>query len=445
MANFFKSPELEVPAIRNLSAFKALMRVTVIAPVMITVGLLIFLGLYHPNHGLLFGLVIGGFMVTIGLTWLTRHLLNSLADTFQLSQAHLKQSEEHFRLLANSIPDLVSVASGEGKALWYNEAWYRYTGSSPNERADINWRHVHHPDTFPLVFEKWKSALETGEGFEIQFPLRGKDGAFRRFLYRATPIKDHKERVVFWFGTSTDIEAEINQNEILKEALQTRDDFISVASHELKTPLTALQLQCQLLERQLKVGSVVQTESAQAVSFCGDQIHKINQLINQLFDITQIRIGKLQLNKTNSDLAYHVSEVCKRFQSQAKAQGIQFDWKCPEGVVGHWDSVRIEQVVSNLISNALKYGNGKPVWVQVKPLKEQNQAQILVKDQGVGICEPQKHKIFERFSRGSTGAQTRGLGLGLYICRQLVEAHGGRIEVKSEIGIGSEFTVTLPL
>ncbi|NBX76169.1 MAG: PAS domain-containing sensor histidine kinase [Proteobacteria bacterium] len=583
--NFFQTLDGQIPEIRTQSAFRGLMWVTILAPVIMGLGVLLFLELYPRSYFLTVALIVAATLFAVGMSWVTRFLLSTLADTIERSQNHLKQSEEHFRLLANSIPELVSVADGDGQALWYNDAWYRYTGSSPQEKAGINWRHVHHPDYFPLVLSKWKNGLETKAEFEVQFPLKGKDGMYRRFHYRATPVKDGSGKVLLWCGTSTDIEAEMVQvedqqflkeatttlnssldfdsilsmsethpvplfadwgttiniaesdskakeellglleevnwdqiregkvevlvikaltnlflrdngfseaaifpillrggaygayvyclkkeqafdsrkirmlteftqlctnalnnaklHEDVKNAVQTRDDFISVASHELKTPLTSLQLQVQMLERQLQEGQNVKPENIKSAEFCREQIQKLSHLIGQLFDITQIRIGKVQLERTESDLLFHIGEVCKRFHSQAKAQGVEIEWSPKDPIVGNWDALRLEQIISNLISNALKYGNGKPILIKAEFLEKERKARFSVCDRGLGIPKTQQRKIFERFSSGSPNS--RGLGLGLYICRQLTQAHGGKIEVKSQEGEGSEFTVTLPL
>ncbi|NBT58024.1 PAS domain S-box protein, partial [bacterium] len=597
MKNFFQAPQFEFIGVRNDTAFKKLKRLTWIVPILSAFCLSVFLWLYHPHICWSWALLGGYFFLTLAITLLARRFLNTLAQNFELSHAHLKQSEEHFRLLANSIPELISVSTGEGEALWYNDAWYRYTGSSPNEKFGINWRHVHHPNHFPVVFEKWKNGIQKGTDFEIQFPLKGSDGVYRRFHYRATPIKDKKGKITFWFGTCADIETEMTQvedqrflkeataalnsslemetilrlssdytvnqwtdlsavcfvvpeeptriishyapsmgnskaqeeisigqlsdlvskidwnliregkwqilsskqvgvsflgqmgldffaahplflrNQLLgvylfflksgkvfhprrlkmlteftalctnslnnaqlhldlKEAVETRDDFISVASHELKTPLTSLQLQIQSLDRKITASSLKESELAGLTRFCVDQTLRISHLINQLFDTTQIRIGKIQLQKLQTNLSYHVEEVCRKFQSEAKAKGVGFEWSGNEAIIGCWDPLRLEQIITNLLSNALKYGAGKPISIKTKVLDNQTHAMLSIRDRGCGIPESMQSKIFERFSRGSAEPHTRGLGLGLFICRQLVQAHRGKIEVKSTLGEG---------
>lgn len=438
-APFFELPELEFPTDIGRSRIKGLIILFVFtAPILIILVLLSFFifSLNGPQRTPAIFLFGASIITTVGFAVLARHLLKSLLRTFEISRNYLKQSEEQFRLLANSIPDLVSVAKGDGRGLWYNDAWYRYTGSSPQDSDGINWKHIHHPDYFPQVFSAWETAVKTGKEFEMQFPLKGADGRFRRFLYRATPIKNSNGKIFLWFGTATDIE-----NEMIR-----RDDFLSIASHEIKTPLTTLNLQIQLLERSISQSSENFPKSfSDSIVAARVQMNRIIHLINSVLDLTQLRLGTLALNPSTVDLTKLTQEVCNRFQVELENRGIILDLISPPSVLGSWDPVRIDQILTNLISNAIKYGNQKPVKVIVSEKREGNLAIVAIEDEGDGISPKMIEGLFNRYHRAQTTSKKQGLGLGLYISQQLATAHGGSVSFEPrQDKKGTRFILSLP-
>jgi signal transduction histidine kinase len=221
--------------------------------------------------------------------------------------------------------------------------------------------------------------------------------------------------------------ADEERSRLLKEtqdALSARDEFLSIASHELKTPLTSLDLNLQLLDRSL--ASLPSAERARRSAGASLAMSKrITQMIDELLDLTRIRAGKLILHREPVDLSVLVRDVAGRFQGPLQVRG-------ESPLAGQWDPLRMEQVVTNLLSNALKYGDGKPVLISLQ--RGEGLARITVQDQGIGIPENEQERIFERFERSSTVKGIKGLGLGLYITRQIVEAHGGQIRVTSRPG-----------
>ncbi len=239
-----------------------------------------------------------------------------------------------------------------------------------------------------------------------------------------------------------------------QEAIFSRDEFLSIASHELKTPFTALSLQIQVFNRHLKKESENPTPEpiripqkiATLMVSCEEQSKKLAKLLDELLDLTRIRLGQLQLIKENIDLASLAMEVIERFKPEALLKGIPIVIQANSPSIGFWDRLRVEQIISNLLSNAIKYGEGKPISVIVKNDELNHKARLEVRDQGMGISPEMREKIFERFERaGATGQKISGLGLGLYICRQIVKAHGGSLCVESEPKKGSTFSVELPL
>jgi PAS domain S-box-containing protein len=229
-----------------------------------------------------------------------------------------------------------------------------------------------------------------------------------------------------------------------KEAVQVRDEFLSVASHELKTPLTPLRLKLQAMRR--TATSAGETPEAQRMLAHLDvaerQVSKLNRLIESLLDVSRISAHKLELDLEDVDLAEVVREVAGRFEPEAHKVGCDVRVHAPRPTIGRWDRMRLEQVVTNLLSNALKYGAGKPVTLEVGT--HGDQAVLVVRDQGIGIEQGNLSRIFDRFERAVSERHYGGLGLGLYITRQIVEALGGGIAAQSTPEQGSTFIVTLP-
>lgn len=228
-----------------------------------------------------------------------------------------------------------------------------------------------------------------------------------------------------------------------QEAVAVRDEFLSICSHELRTPLTSLRLQTQLLER-ANLNSTLSTERLNRYfQFTSHQVDRLVRLVEDMLDITRIQSGRLTVNPELMDLSQTVREVVERFSVQGKTSDTPIYVETPKPAVGKWDRFRIEQVIENLITNALKYGGGKPVKVRVE--SEGDRGRLIVEDKGIGIPKEHHHRIFERYERATSKQNISGLGLGLYIVKEIVEMHDGEVSVESEYGEGARFIVTLPL
>ncbi len=226
----------------------------------------------------------------------------------------------------------------------------------------------------------------------------------------------------------------------LRTAVQVRDDFLAVAGHELKTPLAGMLLQIQGLQR------LVQKDPAASI---GPRLEKasgsglkMERLINQLLDVSKIAAGRLNLEPEPFDLSELVKEVAALFEN-ADGPESRITTRCAGQVRGRWDRARIEQVITNLVGNAMKYGQGKPVEIDLRA--ENGEAILRVADHGIGIDSDHQKKIFQKFERAVATREFGGFGLGLWITRQIVTASAGRVEVQSTAGQGSVFTVRLPM
>lgn len=230
------------------------------------------------------------------------------------------------------------------------------------------------------------------------------------------------------------------------EATRVRDEFISVASHELKTPLTSLKLQAQLSKRQFR-GAGAESYSRERVDKLVDsterQVDRLVRLVEDMLDISRITTGKLAMQKGPVDLEELASEVVERISPQIAAAGCELHINLQSGINGHWDRFRIEQVITNLLTNAVRYSPGRPVWVSTE--RDGQKARLTIRDEGPGIAKENQERIFQRFERAVNSRSISGLGLGLYICREIAESHGGTINVQSSVGEGASFVVELPL
>jgi PAS domain S-box-containing protein len=225
-----------------------------------------------------------------------------------------------------------------------------------------------------------------------------------------------------------------------EEALRIRDEFLSVASHELKTPLTALQIE--LFGLREMAGRDLDDRTARRLTRASRNADRLSRLIDMLLDVSRIATGRLTLRPDPFDLCEAINQVAETMQGTADQASCEFSCQTPGPIVGTWDRVRVEQVVMNLLSNAFKYGAGTPVALSVST--ENRAAVIEVRDHGPGLPPEDLERIFERFERGSAGNQG-GLGLGLYVSREIANAHGGSIAARNLADGGAAFTIRLPI
>ncbi len=242
--------------------------------------------------------------------------------------------------------------------------------------------------------------------------------------------------------------AELEREQLYGEALaavRARDDFLSVASHELRTPLSSLKLQLDLLlrpPRRAATAPALPEPVSERLRAAAGHVDRLSRLISELLDVSRITAGKLRLDLEQVDLSALCCDVVSRFHEDAARAGCEVTLIAAEKAPGKWDRLRLEQVVTNLLSNALKFGAGKPVEVTVQ--NQDPRRLLVVRDRGIGVPPEDVERIFQRFERTLSARRYAGLGLGLYIVRQIVHAHGGTIRVESQPGAGSTFTVELP-
>jgi signal transduction histidine kinase len=276
--------------------------------------------------------------------------------------------------------------------------------------------------------------------------VRSKVNIFIEFFRQKMELENQLETITKNHRDQDELLSKLKKTQVeLEQAVRIRDEFMSIASHELKTPLTSLKLQSQMRQENLreKVPLAFTPERLEKMFKADEkQLERIKHLVDDMLDISRISSGKLSLRLEEVDLCEMVRSLIGRSTEQFKEAGCSIHIETCQSATAWVDRFRMEQVVLNLLTNAMRYGAGKPVSVQV--LNSQNGIRIVVRDQGRGIAEHNLDRIFLRFERAVPGSEISGLGLGLYIVKEILEAHQASISVQSEPGKGSAFIVELP-
>ncbi|MFL5813619.1 MAG: ATP-binding protein [Bdellovibrionia bacterium] len=357
------------------------------------------------------------------------------------------EGEAKFETLANSIPQITWTTDSQGKLIYLNDKWTAFTGTTFEEAQADGGLSLVHPDDRQRVYENWIQAMATQAEFEIEFRmLNARTQRYEWLLSRGVPVKNAQGQIERWFGTNTNIQDLRRTQEALEEALRARDEFLSIASHELKTPLTTLSLQSQILERDIRKDNPRAYSPDRIKQFSTQfdrQVTRLVSLVDAVLDISRIRSGNFAIQKSEFDLCELVIEVVERMKPQfvlANMDAPVTELKAP--APGNWDRLRIDQVLTNLLTNAIRYGEGNPIRIKVEAFD--TCSRLTVQDQGRGIAQENLERIFNRFERAVDPSEVSGLGLGLFITQQIVQGHGGKLWVESQLGQGASFIVELP-
>lgn len=374
------------------------------------------------------------------------------------AEERLRESERRFRLMADSIDQMIWVTRPDGFHEYYNRRWYEYTGVPEGSTDGEAWNGMFHPDDQQRAWNRWRRSLATGEPYEIEYRLRRNDGQYRWTLGRALPVRDSEGRIVHWFGTCTDIHdqklAAEERERLLRDAERARDEaeaanrmkdeFLATLSHELRTPLNAIIGWTRLL----RSNGLNDSERAEGLEVIDRNARAQAQLIDDLLDVSRIISGKMALDVQRVDLVEVIEAALAAVAPAAQAKGIRLQ-RVLDSLAGpvSGDPTRLQQVVWNLLSNAVKF-TPKGGRVQVLLERVNSHVEISVIDDGIGIRPEFLPHVFDRFRQadGSTTRRHGGLGLGLSIVKQLVEMHGGSVRVKSPgENRGATFVVALPI
>ncbi len=381
--------------------------------------------------------------------------LRSAEARLAATEAKLK-GEQRFRKLLESAPDAMIIVDARGVMVEVNaqtEKLYGYArrellGREIEVLAPSDLReeyraertlYLRDPKLRPMSAGiELRGLRKDGSEFPLEVslsPIEMDDG-----VVIAAAVRDVSER-----RRAQKMEVQLAQEQAARisaeEAVRIRDEFVAVAGHELKTPLAAMLLQIQVLRRTMKSATPSELESR--VDTIARSGARFERLVEQVLDVSRITAGRLQLERAPCDLVEIARGVADRFADASAQARCQVSVRADEPVQGLWDRARMETVIGNLLSNALKFGRGKPIDIVVT--KAHGQAVVRVQDHGIGIEPEERYKLFKRFERALAARDYGGFGLGLWICRNVVEASGGSIEVDSEVQRGATFTVRLPL
>jgi PAS domain S-box-containing protein len=390
---------------------------------------------------------------------------NHMLDVIQQREERVRQSEAQFRAAFEMAAVGHVLVGREGQFLRVNGEICRLLGYTSQELLSMKFSDITFPDDMDQSTEIFQSLLSGAQGsyvFEKRFLT--KNGEMLWVIISTAAIADAFGQVNSIISVVQDIterkRVEKERDRLLlterqarldaEKSVRVRDEFLSIASHELRTPIAPIKMHIELMRLEMeKLDPSIFPESSglrRAIDISERQIENLEHLTQDLLDVSRITAGRIVLNRRRVDLRELITDVIERSQLLIHRSGSKVELKLPDPlipVVGQWDPLRIEQIVMNLLTNALKYGQGKPIAIRFG--LQESDATLQVEDQGIGIAPEDQERIFQRFERVASMRNYPGLGLGLYITRELVRAHGGRIQVESELGHGTRFTVFLPL
>jgi PAS domain S-box-containing protein len=361
------------------------------------------------------------------------------------AEEQLHETETRFRNMADVSPVLLWMSGPDGLCTFFNQTWLRFTGRSLEEEWGVAWAEGVHFEDFQRCMDTYVANFNERRVFEMEYRLRRADGEFRWILDHGSPRYTPEGIFAGYIGSCVDITERKLAEAELRAAVQARDEFLSVASHELKTPLTSMQLQIDGLERMVRLDGQHALRSgrlAKSVSSISGQAVRMGDLINVLLDVSRIASGRLEFETTEIEMNELAQQVVERWRPAALAARCELVLQAGRPVRGMWDRLRLEQVFNNLLSNAVKYGQGKQIEVEIAG--DERHARFRVSDRGIGISLADQGRIFQRFERAVPARNYGGMGLGLWICRQIVEGMGGAIRLESAPGQGATFLVELP-
>jgi two-component system CheB/CheR fusion protein len=368
----------------------------------------------------------------------------SIYDLTELRRAEeaLRTSEERFRQLADSMPQLVWTASPDGAINYVNSQTSRYEGFEQRADGTWIWHPVLHPDDVERTSQTWQAALKSGKVYECEHRVRRSDGSFRWHLSRARCVSSSAGTL--WFGTATDIHDLKLAEEALRDADRRKDEFLAVLAHELRNPLAPLRTGLELLRRS-RAGSAA---AGEARAMMERQVLQMVHLIDDLLDTSRIARGKFALRKQPMDVVAAVRGALETSRPLMEASRHRVEVRLPdEPLRVEGDPMRIAQVLTNLLNNAARY-TPPGGHIVVMAAGDGDSIRIEVEDNGVGIPEEMLDRVFEPFlqiENKAMGGRAGGLGLGLTLARNIVQMHGGSIVARRRGDApGTCFTVTLP-
>jgi PAS domain S-box-containing protein len=359
--------------------------------------------------------------------------------------SQLQERESRLSAIFSQVAVGIVLTDLDGRIRSANQRFCDIVGRPMDAIRSLRAEEMTHADDITATASAFR-LLADGESSQLEKRYVRPDGASIWVNETLSSVIGADGRPEHSVAVVQDITDRKRAEEELREAVQARDEFLSIASHELRTPVTALELNLTsilALARSARPAGAASDKLTGRVERAARQVDRLATLINSLLDVTRITAGRLSLCPADIDLADLVRSVVARFREVIERSESQLVLEIDAQLPGRWDPMALETVAGNLLSNAIKFGSSRPIEVAV--VRDGASARLTIADHGIGIAAEQQSRIFERFERAVSSRHYGGFGIGLWVARHLVEAHGGTIEVASRPGEGSRFTVNLPL
>jgi PAS domain S-box-containing protein len=366
------------------------------------------------------------------------------------AERDIRESRELLRSVLDSMPQKISTSTSSGDWDYLNPQWTEYTGLSFERIREWGWTQVIHPDDVAENLRVWQASIRTGEPFQFEHRVRGRDGEYRWHISRALPVRDAAGTIVMWVGSNTDIDQQKSTANALRQltaqlsqADRRKDEFLAMLAHELRNPLAPIRNAVEILRR----SGTDEATIDRMTDVMRRQLAHMVRLIDDLLDVSRVSLGKIELRQGPVDLASIVKHAVELSRILMEKGGVHLTVSLPdEPTYIHADATRMTQVIGNLLNNAVKF---TPTGGEVSLIlaRVDGYAVIRVRDTGIGIAPDHLRHVFDMFMQADTTLERTksGLGIGLTLAKTLVELHGGTIEAYSPgVNRGTEMVVRIP-
>jgi len=363
---------------------------------------------------------------------------NEMLAGIQSRDDALKKERERFRFMAESMPQKIFTARPDGYTDYLNRQFMEFTGLPAEQMIGGGWTQFVYPDEVEENVALWRHSVETGEPFRFEHRFRRADGNYRWHLTRAHAMRDADGNIIMWIGSSTEIHEQKEKEEALRRANDDLQQFAYSASHDLREPIRNVTVYSEMIATRYR--DVIDAEGQMFLGFLVEGGRRLAMLVNGLLAYTSA--GTAELPQAQADSNAVLKHSLRSLAEAIRESGGEVTYDpLPEVYMGE---AHLQQVLQNLISNALKYRDQNPPRIHISAFRQSSDWCFSVKDNGIGIDPQYKEKIFGLFKRLQHDRNYDGTGIGLAICKRVLERYGGRIWVESEVGKGSTFFFTIP-